>query len=349
MRDRDSSVERLLPRTLEARAASAPTDACLDADTVAAWADNALTPSERAAAEAHAADCARCQALLAAMVTVTPAPLSTSRWRVPAAGWLIPLTAAAAAAILWVAVPRPAPQPPAPPAAEVAEAKHPTAATSADAQAAQSAPPLTLQRPTAAKDGSRDRGNTPRDASPGAPAAETKGHATAPGGSANAAAPQASAESIAPRRSADASAPLSAAPSIAPRTVPAPLKSEVRAFRTAARPLIASSDSAIRWRIVPGGNVERTSDGGSTWQTQETSATETLTAGASPSPSVCWLVGPHGIVLLSTDGHSWRRIPFPEEAALIGVSASDEQTATVAAADGREFSTSDGGRTWSRR
>ena len=31
----------------------------LDADTLAAWADNALDPGELAAAEAHAADCAR--------------------------------------------------------------------------------------------------------------------------------------------------------------------------------------------------------------------------------------------------------------------------------------------------
>ena len=40
---------------------------CLDADTLAAWADNALGAAELAAAEAHAADCARCQAMLAAM------------------------------------------------------------------------------------------------------------------------------------------------------------------------------------------------------------------------------------------------------------------------------------------
>ena len=52
-RRRDSTVERLLPRALEAHA-SASGEACLDADTIAAWADGALTPEERIAAEAHA-------------------------------------------------------------------------------------------------------------------------------------------------------------------------------------------------------------------------------------------------------------------------------------------------------
>ena len=45
---------------------------------------------------------------------------------------------------------------------------------------------------------------------------------------------------------------------------------------------------------------------------KSTGATETLMAGSSPSPSVCWLVGPSGTVLLSTDGRSWRRVAFPE-------------------------------------
>jgi len=113
-------------------------------------------------------------------------------------------------------------------------------------------------------------------------------------------------------------------------------------------PVIVSSNPASRWRIVNGGAVQRTSDGGSTWQTQQTGVNETLAAGSSPSPSVCWLVGPRGIVLLSTDDRSWRRVAFPEEADLASVSAADAQTATVTTADGRTFTTSDGGRTWAR-
>jgi photosystem II stability/assembly factor-like uncharacterized protein len=103
-----------------------------------------------------------------------------------------------------------------------------------------------------------------------------------------------------------------------------------------------------RWRIVPGGAVQHTADGGSTWQTQQTGATVTLAAGSSPSPSVCWLVGPEGTVLLSTDGRTWRRIAFVEQADLVGVAATDEKTATVSFADGRTLTTTDAGVSWQR-
>ena len=73
-----------------------------------------------------------------------------------------------------------------------------------------------------------------------------------------------------------------------------------------------------------------------------------LTAGASPAPSICWLVGPQGIVLLTTDARSWRRIAFPEAVDLVSVRASDDKIATVSTADGRAFSTTDGGQTWTR-
>ena len=73
-----------------------------------------------------------------------------------------------------------------------------------------------------------------------------------------------------------------------------------------------------------------------------------LTAGASPAPSICWLVGRQGIVLLSTDGRTWRRVAFPETADLSSVRATDDKSATVNTSDGRAFRTTDGGRTWTR-
>jgi photosystem II stability/assembly factor-like uncharacterized protein len=120
------------------------------------------------------------------------------------------------------------------------------------------------------------------------------------------------------------------------------------ARRTAADSVIVSSIPVSRWRIVPDGAVQRSTDGGLTWLTQETGATVTLAGGASPSPSVCWLVGPVGTVLLSTDGRSWRRIAFPEATDLMSVRAIDDKSATVTASDGRTFSTKDGGLTWVR-
>src|SRR3954464_10030485 len=92
---------RLLREALREDAATASSAACLDADTLAAWSDGALSAVDRAAAESHAAGCARCQAMLAAMaITAPPAP-ARNWWRAGTYKWLAPLAAAAAAAVLW--------------------------------------------------------------------------------------------------------------------------------------------------------------------------------------------------------------------------------------------------------
>jgi hypothetical protein len=120
-----------------------------------------------------------------------------------------------------------------------------------------------------------------------------------------------------------------------------------RMAKVAASPvLIASPDPNIRWRIVPGGEVARTIDGGGTWQAQSTGASVALTAGAAPAPTVCWLVGPGGTIVVSTDGRTWQRVTFPEMLDLIAVRAVDASSATVTGADGRTFSTIDGGKSW---
>jgi len=103
--DRDQAIERLLRQSLKTPPAGA-TDACLDAETAAAWADGGLSSEELESAELHVADCARCQAMVAGVVrSAANAPLpepAPRRWL----AWLVPLTAAAAAVAIWVAVPR---------------------------------------------------------------------------------------------------------------------------------------------------------------------------------------------------------------------------------------------------
>ena len=94
-------MERILRRTLRAGEPAQAHASCLDPETLAAWADGALQGDEVASLEAHAAGCARCQGMLAAMARTPPAPTAPRRsWRsflVPVA---MPLGAAAAIAII---------------------------------------------------------------------------------------------------------------------------------------------------------------------------------------------------------------------------------------------------------
>jgi photosystem II stability/assembly factor-like uncharacterized protein len=73
-----------------------------------------------------------------------------------------------------------------------------------------------------------------------------------------------------------------------------------------------------------------------------------FTAGSAPARDICWIVGRGGTVLLSTDGTSWQRRPFPEPVNLTAIRATDAKTAVVTTEDGRQFSTADGGATWSK-
>ena len=87
---------RLLRDALEDEAA-APSPACLDAETLAAWAEGSMPGRDRRALEVHAAECARCQALLAAMTRIEPPPIALAWWRRSPFTWLVPLATATAA------------------------------------------------------------------------------------------------------------------------------------------------------------------------------------------------------------------------------------------------------------
>ena len=137
-----------------------------------------------------------------------------------------------------------------------------------------------------------------------------------------------------------------------------------------AQVIIPTPNVAVVWRIAPEGAIERSTDAGKTWKVQwmnlpgvardsmvgvsggrgrigpALGSGQQLTAGSAASTKVCWIVGRAGAILRTTDGKHWRKIPAPATANLVSVDARNKRSATVTTADGRIFSTEDGGRTW---
>jgi len=121
-----------------------------------------------------------------------------------------------------------------------------------------------------------------------------------------------------------------------------------RARSTAASDLIEVSapGGAVQWRVGPGGAIWRSADEGRTWYPQKSGVKAALLAVTAPSISTCWAVGAGGTVLLTDDGERWERRPFPGKADLVQVNARSARDATVTDRDGRRFTTTDRGATW---
>jgi hypothetical protein len=337
---------------------------------LAAWVEGGLSDREIALAEAHVADCSRCQALVAAMAKgPQPVPVAAPWWR---RAWgfpiLVPLTAGAAAVALWIASPayqsRVSPERAAEQVQAEAQAKQQPSAVERSQPAA---PPANeeLQQaasPSSRRDETKDtrqQVDRARDAA-GARKLEKSDVETREKSVADqvAAEPQKlpvkpaepSVSGVAQPSTAAAPAtppPAAAAPPTANTTTRA--TASLRAFGLAVRTggaEIISPNSSVRWRVGSAGSIQRSADGGTSWQTSVSGVSVDLTAGMSPSGSVCWIVGRSGTVLLSSDGVEWRRLPFPETVDLTGVQAADARSASVTAADGRRFRTTDAGVTW---
>jgi hypothetical protein len=370
----------LLRDTLRCRMTPGPSAGCIDSQTLAAWSDGALNAREREAVEAHASECAQCQALLAAMVRSAPPALPSRWWRPSTFGWLAPLAAAAAAILLWINLPgstqrstTDAVTPSVAPAAGSSVVVPPpsSAVVPPPSASPSSPPPQVADRAVGSRTPTRARAATapPQSAaSLPVPPAIAEAAAIAQKKEAPQTAEPSSATKGAPAETRDMLSvpplpPPSAAPVAAKSDAPAPTavasaEPRMRSKLDATAPLdmikavgpidIGSPDASVRWRIFPppGGRVARSIDGGATWQVQSANVTVALTAGAAPAATVCWLVGAGGTVVLSTDGRTWQRVPFPETIDLVAVRASDAANASVTTADGRTFSTSDGGKIW---
>lgn len=110
--------------------------------------------------------------------------------------------------------------------------------------------------------------------------------------------------------------------------------------------IITTPDPKVLWRIAEAGFVEHSTDGGASWQGQLPNENAQLAAGSAPSAKICWLVGRDGVILLTKDAKNWKTIPAPVTADFVGVTAQDASSATVLSADGRKFTTTDGGNHW---
>ena len=373
--------------------------ACIDAETLAAWADGGLPRAEAALVETHLADCERCTAMVATFArTIPDAPIAEPLWKRWHLRWLVPVATAATVAALWVLVPRPesprmtpssavarsdsqasveshasgtggAAQPATPSETKEQEARFRVADSKpVDAVAKREAPP-SAPRQLADAGGNRDEKlqqplplNESVAIAPAAPVPSPTREADR----AEAKSADAQTERFSPTApSANAAPPAAAAPAAseasakrAPAAAPTPsalgaASSQARASGSFARELsalieIASPDPMSRWRVVGVGRVERSTNGGARWEPATLPESTTLTAGSSPSPSVCWLVGRAGSIYVTTDGLRFVRVPFTDRTDFVSIRATDGRRATVATIDGRTMRTEDQGVTWIR-
>lgn len=311
---------------MRAQLTTAP-DPCVDAETLAAWADGALDAKQAAAVELHASNCPRCIAALASLERTTPAaeepepsPSPGSLWR-----WLVPLTAAATAVAIWIAVPdRQVTQ--APPAAVPSsqeEAAPPQTGANEPAAGLPAEPPAAVPAPEPVSPAPEPADLSKRaEAPPAAPeqaplrADETRGRAARETFSAPA--PAAPRAVTPPRSAAPQSAPAGAAADSMSERAATTLQRQAPVEAVPTSESTVLTNSLIRWRVMGWTSVERSIDGGKTW------------IRTAPPPGVSGNNTPAFSV------------------SVVSVRAVDGLRATVTTSDGREFYTINGGLGWER-
>jgi hypothetical protein len=264
-------------------------------EALAAWAEGRLSTGEANQVEAHLADCASCQEMLAVFVRTEPPPSESAfswiNWR-----WAVPVAAAATAAAIWVAIPdkqrsdefeR-----------TVAPALEGPASPSANARASADSAPA-----AAAKS---DSSSLRRDTAVAPLEDQVKQEAPAAAPKVERLEPTPTDELRERDRNLSVEAITPAAPP--PPAAPAEARQAAPLAAATAAPLadVVSPDPLVRWRIVSAARLERSTDGGKTWQP----------------------------------------ITVPEAVGVTAVRVPSSLTAIVTTTDGRQFRTDDQGRTW---
>jgi hypothetical protein len=143
---------------------------------------------------------------------------------------------------------------------------------------------------------------------------------------------------------------MAAAPAVlAPQAEPYRAKQAAGVAAQIAPVIVRTPDPMTVWRLGPAGSIERSADGGRTWKRQASGVDAAIVAGSAPMPLVCWAVGQRGTILRTVDGSTWEEVASPTSLDLAAVVARDALTATITAAGGQTWVTTDGARTWQRR
>jgi hypothetical protein len=370
----EDSFDRAVQRALRRPAGAGP---CPDSAELAAYVDGTLDRAEREGLEAHASACSRCAselALLGRLPPVTGARVEKrgvlSRWPLR---WAVPFATAAVVFAVWSEISRddsPATVPSPSVEEEAApEARPPAVADSPglrdqarrDISRPAGPPPLAQPGPDAPRAGAPSPRVTPddteRDTSlergkslneqvqvQAAPAADTEQRQESSAFGSRT--PESAQESAAPANDVLAKAqpsPEPAAPSAlaARKAVPARESSA----GDGVGPLVLRVSERVLVRVTPVG-IERTADGGTTWQVEHTTAIGPAVVAACPTPDACWLGDAAGRLLRRETSGRWVDRRLPVEGAITGLEALTPREATVTIADGRRFTTSDGGRSW---
>jgi hypothetical protein len=360
--DRDKSIELMLRRARSFDAESK--NHCLDAETLAALADGMLTSAARREAEAHLADCDRCQALSAVMVRaeVAAGPLHGEGARKRIVGWLVPAAAAATAVALWVLVPGQGPPGPEQPlsdreiAATGSAIPPQTAPTGQPGYSIREAAP---QAPADARLGAlarrRDSESGSRSSPPASPSAPPVEQSL-------------KAEESVERTRADSAFRQEQTPEAAPAEAPAQAaassqeqiqvagggQASGRADVPPSREARAAESPAVSAAAPRGADQDRANEStkplaGAPDALSSVSRAATVAEIVSPNPRVRWRVGPGSAVQRSTDGGaSWAAQQTGISAALTAGSAPSPEICWFVGRGGIVMRTSDGGREWQR-
>lgn len=371
----DGPIRRILASGGGTAKSASPVDAgpCPSPEIFAAYYEHSLDPEETERYDAHIASCAACRATLAGVAraslgdndAIASDEHRVSRWNWRRVGlWLVPAAAATCAVFIGLALhqrssatheqsaavaelrsaPAPSSEPlPAPPPTIASDAViAPDSARALDRKSRQ--PVAALKMPMA-----------PKPSAP-APVPPLLSAPAIVAGSADAAsatvevAPSGAAPAP-PRAQRDArqqsmqsfSANSTMALAKKPKAAAPPQASEAKQAKD--HLVVTAPDSTITWTIHTN-HVQYTENGTPSPVQDFLPTNSAIAAGSAPGGKTCWLVGSGGAVVRTTDGRNWLAATPPTSADLTAITAQNARSATVTSADGKTYSTTDGGSTW---